>query len=73
MVDERTKALLEEIKVRKRAEEKLAHMANYDALTGLPNRRLFHKLLSRLLLEAEASGQLAGCPLHGFGWIQRGQ
>lgn len=58
LVDERTKALLEEIKVRKRAEEKLAHMANYDALTGLPNRRLFHKILSRLLLEAENSGQL---------------
>ena len=58
LVDERTKALREEIKVRKRAEEKLAHMANYDALTGLPNRRLFHKILSRLLLEAETSGQL---------------
>ena len=58
LVDERTKALQEEIKVRKRAEEKLAHMANYDALTGLPNRRLFHKILSRLLLEAETSGQL---------------
>lgn len=58
LVDERTKALQEEIKVRKRAEEKLAHMANYDALTGLPNRRLFHKILSRLLLEAETSGHL---------------
>ena len=58
LVDERTKALREEIKVRKRAEEKLARMANYDALTGLPNRRLFHKILSRLLLEAENSGQL---------------
>lgn len=57
LVDQRTKALQEEIKVRKRAEEKLAHMANYDVLTGLPNRRLFHKILSRLLLEAEANGQ----------------
>ncbi|MDC7289159.1 diguanylate cyclase [Blautia schinkii] len=56
LVDERTKALQEEIKVRKRAEEKLAHMANYDVLTGLPNRRLFHKILSRLLLEAETNG-----------------
>lgn len=58
LVDQRTKALQEEIKVCKRAEEKLAHMANYDALTGLPNRRLFHKILSRLLLEAESSGQM---------------
>lgn len=58
LVDERTKALQEEIKVRKRAEEKLARMANYDALTGLPNRRLFHKILSRLLLEADTSGYL---------------
>lgn len=44
--------------MRKRAEEKLARMANYDALTGLPNRRLFHKILSRLLLEADTSGYL---------------
>ena len=29
-----------------------------NSLTGLPNRRLFHKILSRLLLEAETSGQL---------------
>ena len=58
LVDERTKALQDEIKVRKRAEKKLVHMANYDALTGLPNRRLFHKILTRLLLEAETSGHL---------------
>ena len=53
LVDERTKALKEEIKVRKKAEKKLERMANYDSLTGLPNRRLFYEILSQSLLEAE--------------------
>jgi len=38
-----------DISARKRFEEQLAHSAFYDALTGLPNRSLFHKNLERSL------------------------
>ncbi len=54
LVDERTKALKEEeIKVREKAEKKLERMANFDSLTGLPNRRLLYEILSQSLLKAE--------------------
>lgn len=53
LVEERTKALKEEIQVRKETEAKLARMANHDPLTGLPNRRLFHEILSGALLNAD--------------------
>ncbi|MCF4126015.1 putative bifunctional diguanylate cyclase/phosphodiesterase [Methylobacterium sp. SyP6R] len=36
----------------RRAEQRIAHMAHHDALTGLPNRVLFHERLA----EAAASG-----------------
>ena len=52
LVDERTRALKDEIQMRKETEKKLAQMANYDHLTGLPNRRLFHEILSKALLNA---------------------
>lgn len=52
LVEERTRALKEEIQMRKETEKKLAQMANHDHLTGLPNRRLFHEILSKALLEA---------------------
>lgn len=41
-VVERTKELQYEVDVRKQAEEKMRHMATYDALTGIPNRALFN-------------------------------
>jgi diguanylate cyclase (GGDEF)-like protein/PAS domain S-box-containing protein len=34
------------------AQEKIAHMARHDALTGLPNRLLFNEELGRLLAQA---------------------
>lgn len=58
LVEERTKALKEEIQVRKKTEEKLAQMANHDPLTGLPNRRLFHEILSRALLNADGNDRM---------------
>ena len=42
---------------RKRAEERMAYLAQYDALTGLANRKLFKELLSLALARAERSSQ----------------
>lgn len=42
-----------EITERKMYEEKLNHMAFHDALTGLPNRRLFKERVNQALKEAE--------------------
>ena len=41
-------------------EEKLARLAYYDPLTGLPNRRLFHDRLSQSLARAERHEKLVG-------------
>ena len=46
--DERVIGTVLDIDARKRAEEHLTYQANYDALTGLPNRRL---LMDRIDLE----------------------
>lgn len=51
LLEERTRALEE---VRK-AEEKLTHMANYDYLTNLPNRNLFHDRLNVAINHAKRS------------------
>jgi diguanylate cyclase (GGDEF)-like protein/PAS domain S-box-containing protein len=45
-----------DISSRKRAEAKTEHLANYDELTGLPNRKLFADRLQRSLLQAEHTG-----------------
>ena len=39
----------EDITERRRAEAKIAHMARHDALTGLPNRLLFHEEIENRL------------------------
>nr|WP_301288582.1 MULTISPECIES: EAL domain-containing protein [Methylorubrum] len=41
---------------RKRAQALIEHMARYDALTGLPNRRLFQETLSREIDGARRDG-----------------
>lgn len=47
LVDEKTRALREEIEIRQAAEKRLEYMANHDILTGLPNRRMFQKHLKQ--------------------------
>lgn len=44
----------------KRAQEQSAYLANYDALTGLPNRTLLKELLAQSIALCEARGSYAG-------------
>lgn len=47
-----------DISERKRAEERLAHQAYHDALTGLPNRMLFTQRLQQALAQARRNGEM---------------
>ncbi|OON63661.1 GGDEF domain-containing protein [Massilia sp. KIM] len=55
-------AYLTDITERKQAEERLHHLAYYDALTGLPNRTLFGRLVDQALMVAQRNEAL-GCVL----------
>lgn len=46
-------SIFSDISERKRAEERIHHLAYYDALTGLPNRSLLHRLVSQALAKSE--------------------
>lgn len=48
-------SLFSDITLRKRNEERILYQANYDALTGLPNRSLFMDRLQRAIIQAERS------------------
>ncbi|NGQ96409.1 EAL domain-containing protein [Brevibacillus sp. SYP-B805] len=52
--------IAKDITERKRAEQTINHLAYHDALTDLPNRRLFKKQLTAALEEAERSGKMLG-------------
>jgi diguanylate cyclase (GGDEF)-like protein/PAS domain S-box-containing protein len=53
-------AFIVDITERKLLEEQILHMANHDALTGLPNRRLFRELMRLELAEAHRNHEKAG-------------
>lgn len=44
----------------KRTEQRMAHLANYDHLTGLPNRALFRDRLAGAMLRAQRAERLVG-------------
>lgn len=50
--------LVAQIHERKLAEERFAHLAHHDSLTGLPNRVLFHDRLQHAMIDAERRRQL---------------
>ena len=52
-------ATVEDITERKRVENRIAHMAHYDALTDLPNRLLFRERLDQELKNLAQGRQLA--------------
>jgi diguanylate cyclase (GGDEF)-like protein len=50
---------LEDITDRRRSEERIAHLAHYDALTELPNRLMFQERLRHALEQTERDSQVA--------------
>jgi diguanylate cyclase (GGDEF)-like protein/PAS domain S-box-containing protein len=51
--------VVEDVTERRRADEKIEHMAHYDALTDLPNRTLFREQIERELEKVAGGGQFA--------------
>lgn len=52
-------AILRDITERKAAEDELTYLANYDSLTGLPNRSLFRDRLQYAMARADRNNRLA--------------
>ena len=49
-----------DITEQKRTEQRMTYLANYDHLTGLPNRALFRDRLDSAMLRAQRSERLVG-------------
>ncbi|MGE5667878.1 MAG: putative bifunctional diguanylate cyclase/phosphodiesterase, partial [Betaproteobacteria bacterium] len=56
-IRERERELERELRERRRAEEELARLAHYDALTSLPNRNFFNTQLTEVLASARRAGR----------------
>ena len=53
----------QEISDRKKAEKAIKHLAHHDALTGLPNRRLFNKRITQEISRSQRNNQKIGVML----------
>jgi diguanylate cyclase (GGDEF)-like protein/PAS domain S-box-containing protein len=65
-------AIFSDLSVRKQTEQRLAYLAHYDDLTGLPNRTLFYERVSRALYHAQRKNCLAAVmflDLDGFKYV----
>ena len=51
--------LVEDVTDRRRADEQIAHLAHYDALTDLPNRALFREQIERELEKLRSGDEFA--------------
>ncbi|QPF91693.1 EAL domain-containing protein [Bradyrhizobium commune] len=51
--------VIEDVTERRKTDEKIAHMAHYDALTDLPNRALFREQIERELTKVAGGEQFA--------------
>lgn len=63
---------IQDVTARRRAEETIRHQANYDALTGLPNRPLFYDRLRQALRRAardKTPMALLFIDLNRFKWV----
>lgn len=56
-VEQNLGELQDEVARRTRAEQVVRHLANHDALTGLPSLRLLHDRLERAVAQAQRQGQ----------------
>jgi diguanylate cyclase (GGDEF)-like protein/PAS domain S-box-containing protein len=52
-------SVVEDVTEKRRAHDKIAHMAHYDALTDLPNRTLFREQIERELAKVADGAQFA--------------
>jgi PAS domain S-box-containing protein len=66
-------AVVEDISERKRAEERLTYLAQYDSLTGLPNRNLVRDRLSLAIAPGQAQLASARGAVRRSGRFQRHQ
>lgn len=52
------RGVISDVSAEKQAEERVRHMAHYDALTGLPNRLMFNNAVSRMIADDVASQRM---------------